>query len=80
VSEFLSYVRLFVIFYGLSEFEGPTFCLMYVLLCSDFNSFFFSCNTCIDIRKQIINLSGLVEANRYDSYLGLPTLVGKRGL
>jgi hypothetical protein len=39
---------------------------------------FFSRNTCIDIRKQIVNLSGLVEANRYDSYLGLPTLVGRK--
>ncbi|XP_062171126.1 uncharacterized protein LOC133876913 [Alnus glutinosa] len=38
---------------------------------------FFSRNTCVDRRKEIIDLSGLVEANRYDSYLGLPTLVGK---
>jgi hypothetical protein len=37
----------------------------------------FSRNTCFARRKEIIDLSGLVEANRYDSYLGLPTLVGK---
>jgi hypothetical protein len=37
---------------------------------------FFSRNTCVR-RKEIIGLSGLEEANRYDSYLGLPTLVGK---
>jgi len=39
---------------------------------------FFSRNTCVDRRKEIINLFGLVEANRYDSYLGLQTLVGKK--
>jgi len=39
---------------------------------------FFSRNTSVDIRRQIIHLSGLVEANRYDSYLGLPTLVGRK--
>jgi hypothetical protein len=38
---------------------------------------FFSRNTCSVRRKEIIGLSGLEEANRYDSYLGLPTLVGK---
>jgi len=38
---------------------------------------FFSRNTCVYRRKEIIELSGLVEANRYDTYLGLPFLVGK---
>jgi hypothetical protein len=38
---------------------------------------FFSRNTNVNRRKEIIELSGLVEANRYDSYLGLPILVGK---
>jgi hypothetical protein len=38
---------------------------------------FFSCNTCLSRRQEILALSGLSEANRYDSYLGLPTLVGK---
>lgn len=38
---------------------------------------FFSRNTCFAKRKEIIDFSGLVEANKYDSYLGLPTLVGK---
>jgi hypothetical protein len=38
---------------------------------------FFSRNTSAYRRKEIIELSGLVEANRYDSYLGLPTWVGK---
>jgi hypothetical protein len=31
-------------------------------------------------RQEIFSLSGLSEANRYDSYLGLPTLVGKSRL
>lgn len=38
---------------------------------------FFSRNTCLTRRIEILESSGLVEANRYDSYLGLPTLVGK---
>jgi len=38
---------------------------------------FFSRNTCFARRKEIIDFSDLVEANRYDTYLGLPTLVGK---
>jgi hypothetical protein len=38
---------------------------------------FFTRNTCFSRRKEILESSGLVEANRYDSYLGLPTLVGK---
>jgi hypothetical protein len=38
---------------------------------------FFSRSTCLSRRKEILDLSDLLEANRYDSYLGLPTLVGK---
>jgi hypothetical protein len=38
---------------------------------------FFSRNTCLSRRHEILALSGLSEANRYDSYLGLHTLVGK---
>jgi hypothetical protein len=38
---------------------------------------FFSRNTCFSRRKEILESSGLEEANMYDSYLGLPTLVGK---
>jgi hypothetical protein len=38
---------------------------------------FFSRNTCLSRRLEILALSGLSKANRYDSYLGLPTLVGK---
>jgi hypothetical protein len=38
---------------------------------------FFSRNTCLSRRQEILALSGLSEVNRYDSYLGLPTLVGK---
>jgi hypothetical protein len=38
---------------------------------------FFSHNTCLSKRQEILALSGLSEANRYDSYLGLLTLVGK---
>jgi hypothetical protein len=40
-------------------------------------AFFFSHNTSLSRRKEILDLSGLSESNRYDSYLGLPTLVGK---
>jgi len=38
---------------------------------------FFSRNTCQSRRKEIKASFGLGEANNYDSYLGLPTLVGK---
>jgi hypothetical protein len=38
---------------------------------------FFSRNTCPSRRQEILSLSGLSEATRYDSYLGLPTLIGK---
>jgi hypothetical protein len=34
-------------------------------------------NTSLSRRLEILTLSGLSEANRYDSYLGLPTLVSK---
>jgi hypothetical protein len=38
---------------------------------------FFSRNTSPSRRQEILSLSGLSEATRYDSYLGLPTLIGK---
>jgi hypothetical protein len=38
---------------------------------------FFSRNTSLSRRREILVLSSLSETNRYDSYLGLPTLVGK---
>jgi hypothetical protein len=38
---------------------------------------FFSRNTCQSRREEIKASFGLGEANSYDSYLGLPTLVGK---
>jgi hypothetical protein len=41
------------------------------------NSIFFSRNTSYDKRQEILAISGLVEASRYDTYLGLQTLVGK---
>jgi hypothetical protein len=41
---------------------------------------FFSCNTSQEKRIEILQLSDLVEANRFDSYLGLPFLVGKSKL
>jgi len=40
-------------------------------------SLFFSRNTTMDRRVEILNISGLTEATRIDSYLGLPTLVGR---
>lgn len=40
-------------------------------------SIFFSRNTSYDRRQEILAISGLAEASRYDTYLGLPTLVGK---
>jgi len=40
-------------------------------------SIFFSRNTSQRRRSEILELSGLLEAHRIDSYLGLPTFVGK---
>jgi len=40
-------------------------------------SVFFSRNTSLERRQEIIQLSGLTEAHHIDSYLGLPTFVGK---
>jgi hypothetical protein len=40
-------------------------------------SLFFSRNTTMERRVEILNISGLTEATRIDSYLGLPTLVGR---
>jgi hypothetical protein len=38
---------------------------------------FFSRNTSAEKREEILSLSGLTEASRIDTYLGLPCLVGK---
>jgi len=40
-------------------------------------SMFFSRNTRWEIRKEILQLSGLIETLIIDAYLGLPTFVGK---
>jgi hypothetical protein len=38
---------------------------------------FFSRNTSVGCRSELINLIGIPASTRYDQYLGLPTLVGK---
>ncbi|XP_062162097.1 uncharacterized protein LOC133869155 [Alnus glutinosa] len=38
---------------------------------------FFSRNTSLSRRAEILNLSGLTEARRFDTYLGLPALIGR---
>jgi hypothetical protein len=38
---------------------------------------FFSRNTSQDRRDEILRLSGLTETKRFDTYLGLPALIGK---
>jgi hypothetical protein len=40
-------------------------------------SVFFSKNTSLERKQQILELSRLTEAHRIDTYLGLPTFVGK---
>jgi hypothetical protein len=40
-------------------------------------SIFFSRNTSHSRREEILSLSGLTEAHKFDTYLGLPALVGK---
>jgi hypothetical protein len=40
-------------------------------------SLFFSRNTDQGVREKIIKLAGVPESQRYDTYLGLPALVGK---
>jgi ribosome-associated protein YbcJ (S4-like RNA binding protein) len=40
-------------------------------------SVFFSRNTSLERHQEIIHISGLSEAHRIDSYLGLPSFVGK---
>jgi hypothetical protein len=40
-------------------------------------SVYFSRNTSKERRDEILKLSGLTEASRFDSYLGLPALVGR---
>ena len=38
---------------------------------------FFSRNTSMEIKEQILEASGILATQRYDTYLGLPALVGK---
>lgn len=38
---------------------------------------FFSRNTPTDIREKIVEVSGIPSSQSYDTYLGLPALVGK---
>jgi hypothetical protein len=40
-------------------------------------SLFFSCNTSLAKREEITHLSGLKATEKYEKYLGLPTLVGR---
>jgi len=40
-------------------------------------SIFFSCNTNLDKRQEILTLSRLTKATRFDTYLRLPALVGR---
>jgi hypothetical protein len=40
-------------------------------------SLFFSCNTSQERKQEILRLSGLTETHRIDTYLGLPSFVGK---
>jgi ribosome-associated protein YbcJ (S4-like RNA binding protein) len=40
-------------------------------------SIFFSCNTSQDRRQEILRLSGVIEAHKFDTYLGLLALVGQ---
>jgi hypothetical protein len=40
-------------------------------------SMFFSRNTNMDRRQEILNLSGFTEATRYETYLDLLVLVGR---
>jgi hypothetical protein len=47
------------------------------LLNQDKTSIFFSCNTLEDSKSKILRLSRIPATQRYDKYLGLPTLVGK---
>jgi hypothetical protein len=43
----------------------------------DKTSIFFSRNTLDDLKSEILRLSGILTTQKYDKYLGLPTLVGK---
>jgi hypothetical protein len=43
----------------------------------DKTSIFFSRNTSMEKREEIIRLSGLKATDRFEKYVGLPTLVGK---
>jgi hypothetical protein len=38
---------------------------------------FFSRNTPLEIRQKILEIAGIPSSQRYDTYLGLPALVGK---
>ncbi|XP_059441839.1 uncharacterized protein LOC132174162 [Corylus avellana] len=44
---------------------------------NDKTSIFFSRNTTIETRSHIVNIVGVPTAQRFDTYLGLPTLVGR---
>jgi hypothetical protein len=39
--------------------------------------FFFGWNTSMERRQEILRLSGLSETHRIDTYLGLPSFVGR---
>jgi hypothetical protein len=38
---------------------------------------YFSRNTAAEVKQQILDMSGIPSSQRYDTYLGLPALVGK---
>ena len=40
-------------------------------------SIFFSYNTTIEVQNEILEVVGIPATQRYNKYLGLPTLVGK---
>ena len=40
-------------------------------------SVFFSCNTPIETKQEILRVVGIPSTQRYEKYLGLPVLVGK---
>ena len=44
----------------------------------DKSSIFFSCNTSLQQRDAIKSLLGVREVDKFESYLGLPTLVGRK--
>ena len=44
----------------------------------DKSSVFFNCNTSLQQRDAIKSLLGVREVDKFESYLGLPTLVGRK--